>query len=230
MNYVLAGRSIGAVLGRSAGSADTLPAWAMAGGAPRPIACYQPKGAASLAASYVNLATPGTFNAAPGVAPTFASATGWTFDGSTQYLDTGIVPTTTTWSMIIRFSGWTSYGNAPVVAGAAITASSRFFTLTQYTDNKIYYGDGNFVGVTPSMSAGVIAVAGLTAYRNGSADGTIASTVAVQPPTIYVGARHDTAAPTVRQYAAASVQSIVIYSATLTSGQVAAVTAAMAAL
>ena len=30
MNFVLAGRSIGAVLGRSQGSADTLPAWAAA--------------------------------------------------------------------------------------------------------------------------------------------------------------------------------------------------------
>lgn len=56
------------------------------------VAAYQPIGAASLAASYVNLANPGTYDAAPGVAPTWASATGWTFNGSTQYLTTGITP------------------------------------------------------------------------------------------------------------------------------------------
>ncbi len=31
------------------------------------VAAYQPKGAADLAASYVNLANSGTYNAAPGV-------------------------------------------------------------------------------------------------------------------------------------------------------------------
>ena len=40
------------------------------------IAAYQPKGAASLAASYVNLQQPGTYDAAPGVAPTWAAGGG----------------------------------------------------------------------------------------------------------------------------------------------------------
>ena len=65
------------------------------------IAAYQPKGAADLAASYVNLITPGTYNAAPGTAPTFDAATGWTFNGSTQYLTTGVVPASG-YSMLVR--------------------------------------------------------------------------------------------------------------------------------
>ena len=62
--------------------------WYLAGGIAKAncIAAYQPKGAASLAASYVNLVTPGTYDAAPGTAPTFDSALGWTFDGTSQYL------------------------------------------------------------------------------------------------------------------------------------------------
>jgi hypothetical protein len=66
--------------------------WWLAGGvaAANAIAVYQPKGAADLAASYVNLANPGTYDAAPGTAPTFDAATGWTFNGSTQYLTTGV--------------------------------------------------------------------------------------------------------------------------------------------
>ena len=61
--------------------------WWLSGGisAANCIAAYQPKGAADLAASYVNLANPGTYNAAPGVAPTWAAADGWTF-GGTNYL------------------------------------------------------------------------------------------------------------------------------------------------
>lgn len=61
------------------GGAASPPAaapWYLAGGAPTPIAVYQPKGAASLAASYVNLANPGTYDAAADV-PGYGAPT-WT--------------------------------------------------------------------------------------------------------------------------------------------------------
>lgn len=49
---------------------------------------YDPLTAADLASSYVNLANPGTRNAtAPTAAPGHAQGSGWTFNGSTQYLD-----------------------------------------------------------------------------------------------------------------------------------------------
>lgn len=51
-----------------------------------PKAAFQPIGAASLAASYVSLYNPTTWDAAPVVAPTFDAATGWEFDGATTYL------------------------------------------------------------------------------------------------------------------------------------------------
>lgn len=47
-------------------------------------------GPANIAESYVNLNQPGVNDAAPGVAPTWAGATGWTFNGLTTYLTTGI--------------------------------------------------------------------------------------------------------------------------------------------
>jgi hypothetical protein len=65
--------------------------WYLAGGAPMPIAAYQPIGAAGLAASYENLVD--TFDASPGVAPTFDAARGWIGDG-TQYLQFGDLTTT----------------------------------------------------------------------------------------------------------------------------------------
>lgn len=53
---------------------------------------YQPIGAANVANSYVNLSNPGTNDASPVVAPTFATATGWTFTG-TQHLTTNLAGT-----------------------------------------------------------------------------------------------------------------------------------------
>src|SRR3989344_5141970 len=81
--------------------------WATSGGAPTPVAAYQPIGSASLTASYANLANPGTYTAAVGVAPTFAASTGWTFaSASSQYLTTGIIHDAG-WSIIARWSGAT---------------------------------------------------------------------------------------------------------------------------
>lgn len=69
--------------------------WWTAGGATGCVAAYQPIGAASLAASYVNLANPGTYDLAVGggaSAPAFDAATGWGFDGTNRWLATGISP------------------------------------------------------------------------------------------------------------------------------------------
>jgi hypothetical protein len=57
------------------------------------MAAYQFKGAASYAAAKVNLANPGTYDCVDGAAyPTWATETGCTFNGSTQYLITGVAP------------------------------------------------------------------------------------------------------------------------------------------
>lgn len=68
-------------------------AWWLAGGIPGSncLAAFKPKGAASLAASYVNLASGGaTWDAAPGVAPTFDTSYGWDFNSAAyEYLVIG---------------------------------------------------------------------------------------------------------------------------------------------
>lgn len=51
-------------------------AWFTAPSGATCVAAYDAIGAASLADSYVNEANPGTFDAAPGVAPTWAYGTG----------------------------------------------------------------------------------------------------------------------------------------------------------
>ena len=93
-------------LARGIQRADT--SWWLAGGisAENCVAAYQAKGAADYAASLVNLANPGTYNAANGNSPTFNTAIGWTFDGVNDYLVTGIVPASDqSWSAIVRLTG-----------------------------------------------------------------------------------------------------------------------------
>ena len=91
-------------------AAAAVPWWLTGGiSAANCIAAYQPKGAADYAASKVNLAKPGTYDAADGTAyPTWSAAAGW-IAATTGYLTTGItVSTNTSWSFIARYAGATS--------------------------------------------------------------------------------------------------------------------------
>lgn len=183
------------------------------------VAAYQPIGAASLAASYVNLANPGTYNAAPGGgAPTWASGTGWQA-GSGVYLTTGIVPQST-WTVICRFAGMISNS---VMFGSLW--GGAYYQYERY-NNVFYYENGPFVAATaPAGNAGVIAIADRACYLNGTLDKTLAAGAPSALP-IYLLNRN----PIAGVATAGSMQAIAIYSDTLSAGEVATVSSAMAAL
>lgn len=230
IGLALGGRGVmGLGLGRSSVGAAAVPWWLSGGvAAANCVAAYQSKGAASLAASYVNLANPGTYDAAPGVAPDWDSGTGWTFNGSTQYLTTGVMPSVG-WSMIARFSDFST--NDRYLAGAYNVASITLMALCPTYSTGVQYWNGrNPIGIrvaTPNISTGVLCVAGGTAYRNGVSDGSLSNSYA---PTvsIYLGALNKDATPS--NLAIGSIQAVAIYSATLSAAQVALISAAMAAL
>jgi len=226
--------SIGGPLGSGRGGAAAA-AWYLAGGvsAANCVAAYQPIGAASLAASYVNLANPGTYNAAPGVAPTFDTATGWMFNGSTQYLIAPFSPAyDRSWSFVVRYSDANS--NIGVTFGIRTADSSCRVQIVpgRTNDNRQYiYGNSAAVltissGGTPS---GVMAIAGTTAYINGVSDGSIpganGGSSALQ---FHIAARIYGAS--VDSYFPGNIQAVAIYNTTLTAPQVAAISTAMAAL
>ena len=88
--------TFGSVFGRTfsptfqpSSQAAVASSWWLAGGiaAADCIVAYQPKGAASYAASKVNLANPGTYNATDINAPDWATATGWYFSGVNKGLN-----------------------------------------------------------------------------------------------------------------------------------------------
>lgn len=209
----------GYVLGRSGGAA--VP-WYLAGGAPMPIAAYQPKGAATLADSYINLANPGTYNAAPGVAPTFATATGWTFNGTTQYLTTGVVPTAST-TVLVRFSGATADGVYTMIGSRTVNFGMR----NRVSGARQYFLVSTATGTGAGVDAGVMAIAGNQGYYNGAADGS-AMTAGTYSFSLFIAALNNLGGPA--QWWGGNIQAVAIYAATLSATQVAAVSAAMAAL
>lgn len=192
------------------------------------VAVYQPKGAASLAASYVNLVNPGTFDAAPGTAPTFDAGTGWTFAAaSTQYLTTGITPASG-YTILCRFSGVTNgVDNQYLIGQRNNTGNRRFYLLINANANTVVYGSGGAATVAPELLTGVLAVSGQQGYRNGSADGA-AITAWDSPNSANILAIGALQTITLSGYLSGSIQAIAICSSTQTAGQIAAASAAVA--
>lgn len=200
------------------------------------VAAYSPVGAASLAASYSNLANPGTYDAAPvgGSTPSFSAVTGWTFNGSSQYLDTGLTPTTDlTWSMIIRYSGFAA-GSSKALAGTYKDTGSPQGTFLIQSDSAAAMAirNGSIASVAtnaPALAAGVYGIAGRTAYRNGVAESNLfPANTGPGAYSIYIGAMHyQTGAA---NFGASTIQAIAIYNTTLTAGEVATLTTRMLAL
>jgi hypothetical protein len=201
-------------------------AWYVAGGAPVPVAAYRPKGAASLAASYVNLANPGTNNAAPGTAPTFAAATGWGFTGaSSQYLTTGVAATGTL-TVVARYSAFTLTGSLVLFGSMATNKVIQCRPRFNATDMRHAWGNGaatTFAAV--GGAAGVIAMAGPNVYFDGASVGTLPGALVGTGDTLYIAAANTTDVASL--FATCNVQALAIYSTILTAPQVAAVTLAM---
>lgn len=213
----------------SSGSAAAVP-WYRAGGAPAPVAAYQPKGAASYAASKVNLANPGTNDATEGVAPSWSAATGWTFNGSTQWLDTGYTPANVqTRTVICQFSNVTVAGFGALAAVMDATQSFYFGVVPWRSDtNKIGYGNTVNKSGAAAATSGNVAVAGAYGYANGGVDSSAITFTSFAPPTtMHIGRLSN---GTNHYYLSGKIQALAIYNVTLTAPQVAAVSAAMAAL
>lgn len=195
------------------------------------IIAYQPKGAASLAASYTNLAQPGTYDAALGVAPTFDAATGWTFDGIAQFLRTNYIPSVgANLSVIVRAIQQNSGGATQTLIGMANSASPYNGVWVRLRNaTALYCNDGVSGAGTARYGSHVAAVAGRQGYIDGAPDGAAFADSAQAFPAydMYVGALHFSSTI---QFEVASIQAVAIYTTALSAAQVAALTVVMAAL
>jgi len=208
-------------------NADSVAGWWLSGGisAGNVAGVWTPKGKASQAASYLRDAgDQGNANIDPavvgGVAPSWDTLIGWTGNGSSMYLITGIVPLAS-WSWFVRFTG-AATDAARFLFGGDNGASARFLCLPNL-GNQVYYGNGGILTVTPRLTAGTLAAAGNAVYRDGNPEtGTIGAWSGTAGG-IYVLA-DNLGGPS--GYTEASISHIAFYKTVITAVQNAALTAA----
>jgi len=191
------------------------------------IGAFKAIGVADIATSYINLITPGTNDlivSATGDAPTFDTSYGWAFNGSSNLLETQIVPTSQNYSMMIRFS------DSEDVTWQAIigqnTTNANFSIYPQSAANAVNYYNGGTLQIATRVATGILGVAGNKGYRNGNAEaGEIADWAAANTKKIHIGSS------SASQFGpACKIQAVVIFNTTLTPTQMMGLYTAMAAL
>jgi len=202
--------------------------WYLAGGV-APLAAYTAKGAASYAASLVNLVNPGTYDLTEtNGAITWYTGSGWSFvAAAAKELNTGIVPAVvgsqSPWTFFVQFANAANgtfmlFGNAD---GAAfdVYCIPNYYTRARYS-NGSWKDNANL-----PRTAGNVAIAGPRAYYNGADEGVTLVAVSVDARTIWLGAGNDGAAG---YYPfTGDIYGMAIYSSILTPTQIAQVSAAM---
>ncbi len=186
------------------------------------VVAYQPVGAPDKVSALQNVSNNfgrlGQYTAMPGIAPTFSPSRGWTFDGTTQYLDTQVIPlflnNFTYYSMICQFSGVSAYG---ILCGE-FTSGARFdiSPYNQFADQHAYNNGGNGAARGVRLSSGNMAMAGSAPYLNGVPDGaSLATGFTTNTLSIWIGNRNGSA-----QLLGCKISAFSIYSRTLSSPEI----------
>ena len=193
------------------------------------VVAYQPKGADDLSDSYINLANPGTFDASPGVAPSWNASTGWTFNGSTQYLDSQHTVTTASTS-IIRVDNFGVVDDTYIYgSGQTFSVSTRWHYARVNNTFITMAADEAIDETTIVMGTGnrVISLASEKSYIDGTLEHTF-SGGGIGSGSLFIGALRFGASPL--NHCPIDVIAFAIYSDTLTGPQVSSLTNAMNAL
>jgi hypothetical protein len=190
---------------------------------------YQPKGAASQAASYGDLTGNGN-NAGVGVAPTWDAVNGWGFNGTNQYLTTAFVAQNDqSQSALLQFTNAQHNGAREFAFGSAGGGGLQWgFDISVFGTNMRYF-NGGFVQIARNLNAGNLGIAGNQGYWNGASDGgAIGAWTGANALASYIGCANRFGAPDF--YAELDIQALAIYDCTLTGGQMLDIANAMAAL
>jgi len=207
-------------------SASAEASWWLAGGVnpANVVAAYQAKGAASYAASKVNLANPGTYDATEGVAPSWDAATGWTGNGTTMYLDTGVA-LLGTYTALIRLTNVKS----GAMHGVAKWPRQTFFRPNNFVAQSFGWGNTSF-NRGAAATAGVFGLAGNQPYTDGAAAGDAGDGYFTPGAETFFILAANSIEGTPFLFDSGDVAASVIYDNVLTADQMAAISAAMAAL
>jgi hypothetical protein len=187
------------------------------------VAAYQAKGAASQAASYVNLANAGTYDLSAGGSPTWDSG-GWKF-GAGNYLNTGIIPSDITWSYIAKFSNKATPSSEGGNLFGAGSSSTNFMKIAiGYTMKGGHHGDAsksaNVSTPTYCPAYGIMCLADRKIYLNANS-ATIADGGGVASTPVWIGAKSGGYGSAENLNANIYIECAAIYNTALTSTQIA---------
>ena len=213
--------------------------WWEAGGATGCVAAYAAKGAASYTASKINLANPGTYDlveVGTGTDVSWSAARGW-YAWTGKVFDTGIFPGMGTWTAICSVANCTNPPPEFVVmfgATGVVNGGRQYLYValqTHYVGAGPRYCAPNATTVleSPVSSSAVYAIAGQTAYKNGVFATALVGTPTTASISLKIGAYQELNGHYYYRFYA-DIYALSVYNTTLSAAQVAAVSAAMAAL
>lgn len=187
------------------------------------IAAWQPKGAASLSDSYVNIANPGTHDLTVGNAPNWDAVNGQKYTAaSSHYLKTGIIPTANT-SVIIRISNGVVGG---IFFGSDDSGITRYLLLSM---GVLMHGSNTgIIALSPAISDGVLGVSGNKGYVNGVEVGDLSGWSGTSTMPMYIGCRNS--AGTANLFSTFYLQAAMVTTTSLTALQQKIIAAQMASL
>ncbi len=200
------------------------------------VAAYQFKGAATLAASYVNRANPGTYDctvAALATNPPALVASGLDFDGATTALETGIsMPSgQAAWSVVASFTG-VSLAVSQIVLGTDYTGEPwAGFALGLIPNSGSllgYFNNGGSQTLNGTDAEGTIGMRGKYCFIDGTPLGQIAAGNIAATANVYIGSFYASGA--LASVLDGVIESVVFYSDTLADAEMIALMARMAAL
>jgi len=216
-------------------------AWWTAGGATGCVAAYEPIGAPDQASSYVNRAAPGTDDAVAVVAPAWSTLTGWAFagtQGGTMQRLTGPTITARPVTIILRVTvdasgrgAWVKWGGDDTKGVALGRGNGTFDSLGTdvviLRESLAWESTGQSASSTEDVWAlAMTTSAGTKLYRNGSLVSTKGNGNNPTTP-IHIGGYNVGGS---NRFSDSTIGAVAIYDAELDDAEVAAVSAAMAAL
>lgn len=177
---------------------------------------YQPVGAPGYRYSLQNVGNGlmGLYTAsAPNVAPTWTPSLGWTFNGSSQYLISGVASSNST-TAIVQF---TNAGSSTSAIFGEYYDGSYAFLVCPNRSNQVwwYAGSSRVTQVAPGLVSGNLCFSALAqgGYRNGIYDGSVGGTITPSGRPIWIGSRYYSGGP---DYWPGNIQAFAIYSRGLT--------------
>lgn len=242
------GGTFGRVIQRPFGGVPSSAAagWWLSGGiaAANCVAAFAAKGAASYAASKVNLTGNAAYDISDGAAyPAWNVTTGWTFTGeSKQYLKSALLVNNkpVTYIALINTSGTTNYRTLIGGAGEDSTRGGLSLDLTTVTNvprvlkqSLVLIGAGTtgFSASTPTNVAITYSAIGAWAhYLNGSANGSGTKNQTLIQHAMVIGGQFDDTSGDLKQPYNGSIIAMAIYNIVLDATTIGTLATAMAAL